>query len=286
MTQVAILLLCMATAPPVAGRVVSGPGLRPGQAIGRSHVVRAPTRSGPVTLLTTGGCLVHLSAGAAVTLGPPTKNSGCSTVRVIQGRVRLGAPARKSTQPALTVVLGKHTMTFTGEGLVRHGAVSGLCVNHGRLRLIISPKPTPSLSPSPSPTPTPTPTPTPSPTPSPPSIAGAGQCLWLTASGATLGAYKTAAAARDQKYTATTYGFTTPSVAVTVDLKKELASLSAALHSGSGGGSDVDGGGQSMCLDTGGEGSAADLGSSAVEVTKPPPPTQLRLLLDLKRRTP
>jgi hypothetical protein len=284
MTQVAILLLCMATAPPVAGRVVSGPGLRPGQAIGRSHVVRAPTRGGPVTLLTTGGCLVHLSAGAAVTLGPPTKTSGCSTVRVIQGRVRLGAPGRKSTQPALTVVLGKHTMTLTGEGIARHGAVSGLCVNHGKLRLITGPKPPPT--PTRTPAPTPTPTPSPSPMPSQPSSASAGQCLWLTASGATLSAYKTAAAARDQKSTAMTYGFATPRTAVIVDLKKELASLSAALHSGSGGGSDVDGGGQSMCLDTGGEGSAADLGSSAVEVTKPPPPTQLRLLLDLKRRTP
>ncbi len=281
MIQVVILLqsLALAATGPIAGRVVSGPGLRTGQAIGAGKTVRAPTHGASVTLLTTGGCLVRLAAGAAVTLGPPTKKTRCSTVRVIRGRVRLGAPASRGAPTALTLALGKYTVTLTGEGVARRDGVNGVCMTRGAARVTNPPQPQPATAPTGSVSSAPTPKP-------PPSSAGPGKCLWLSASGITRSAYPTAAAARDLKSTANTYDFATPPATVTVNLNQELDTLSAALHSGDRGGSDVDGGGQSMCLDTGGEGSAADLGSSAVDVVKPPPPTQLRLLLTLQRRGP
>ncbi len=69
------------------------------------------------------------------------------------------------------------------------------------------------------------------------------------------------------------------------DLNKDVARASARIRSGKGGSSEVETGSQSMCLDSGSDGNAADLGSS-VDVTKPPPPTQLRVRVTLNRRSP
>jgi len=293
MTQAAILLLSLTTAGPSAGQVVSGPGLRPGQKIPRGQVVKAPARGAAVALLTTGGCLVRLAAGAAVALGAPADQTRCSSVRVVRGRVRLFAPKKKGAGNALAVLVGKHRVTLSGEAFARHDGVTGICMNRGTARLT-SPLPSPR-PPSPTGTarpqsPAPTPRPTgpagaapPVTTPPKPSLAGKGQCLWLTAGGATVGQYPDAAATRDRQITADHYAFASPAVRVTVDLKKEVASLAVSVHGGSSGGSDVEGGGQSMCLETGSESSAADLGSSGVDITKPPPPTQLRLHITLTR---
>jgi hypothetical protein len=197
--------------------------------------------------------------------------------------VRIWAPARKGGGPALGLTLGVHRLTLSGEAFARHDGVTGLCVNRGVARVAPGAPPTPA-PPAPA---TPAPGGTASPPTKPlPDSAKTGQCLWLSASGNTHSAYAAAAAARDRQVTASTYRYRVPAAAVTVSLDKELAGLSAALHSGAGGGSDVEGGGQSMCLETGAEGSAADLGSTAVEVTKPPPPTRLRLILILERRHP
>lgn len=275
MTHAVILLLSLATAPPVAGQVVSGPGLRPGQQIQRGRVVKAPARGIPVALLTKGGCLVRLAAGAAVTLGAPAAQTRCSSVRVVRGRVRLLAPKVKGAGPALAVALGKHRVTLTGEAFARHDGVTGICVNRGRARM--------TSPPSPRPTPAPPAAKTPATSPVKPSGVGKGQCLWLTAGGATAGSYAAAAAARDRKRTAGHYGFASPAAGVTVELQKEVASLAVSVHGGSKDGSDVEGGGQSMCLETGSESNVIDPGSSGADITKPPPPTQLRLRVILRR---
>jgi hypothetical protein len=65
-----------------------------------------------------------------------------------------------------------------------------------------------------------------------------------------------------------------------------VASLKARVLGEAGSGSNVEGAGQSMCLETGSEGSAADLGGGGVDITKPPPPTQLRLRIRIERSTP
>lgn len=283
MTQVTLLLIALTGAPATAGQVVSGPGYKVGQAVKVGQTVRAPTGGAPVAILTRGGCLLRLIPGSRLTLTAPSAQTRCTGVRVLAGRVRLLAPGTRGKGPALTVSLGVRRLRLTGEALARNDGVQGLCVRRGKARLqqLAPPATAPATAPTPAPT---------SPPSAPPrpvvSAASKGQCLWLTKAGTTRSTYAEAAVDKDRKAAPSSYGYPTPKIVLSIDLKIELASLTAAVHSGAAGGSDVEGGGQSMCLETGSEGSAADLGSSSVEVTKPPPPTQLRLILTLQRRTP
>ena len=70
-----------------------------------------------------------------------------------------------------------------------------------------------------------------------------------------------------------------------LDLAREVAALASKALGGAQGGSDVEGGSQSMCLETGAEGEGLGVDpSSQIDVTKPPPPAQLRLRIRLLRR--
>jgi hypothetical protein len=90
--------------------------------------------------------------------------------------------------------------------------------------------------------------------------------------------------ARDRELFSAHQGLSSQVVLPRPDLAKELARLKERGISGDKGGTEVEGGGQSMCLETGGEGGAGDIGTGgSVEIVKPPPPTRLDLRVVIRR---
>ena len=89
---------------------------------------------------------------------------------------------------------------------------------------------------------------------------------------------------RDRELFSANHGIGINVVLPRPDLAKELARLKERGISGDKGGTDVEGGSQSMCLETGSEGGAGDIGTGgSVEIVKPPPPTRLDLRVVIRR---
>lgn len=118
-------------------------------------------------------------------------------------------------------------------------------------------------------------------------VFAAGQCLMLGSTGKTVAPYAPVAQAADRELGEAPYAFATPVVSIRVDLGREVSRLAERALAGDRGGAEVEGGGQSMCLETGAEGSAGDLGSTgSVEIVKPPPAARLRLRVPIERTRP
>jgi len=260
----ALLILAWVPAAPGPARVVAGGAHTPGSPL-PSALVTAPAKGG-LELLTTGRCLLRLAPGASLRLESIAPGTTCPRVRLLKGHVRIVAPAKRS----LHVLLGRHTMAVRGDVEARRANVSNFCAHSGSVRQVLAPRPPPVAAPSKKRRPV---------------VASKGQCLWVTPAGIGASPYAPEIAAAEHRSTGTLYDFASPTTPVRFDLNKDVARASARIRSGKGGSGEVETGSQSMCLDSGSDGSAADLGSS-VDVTKPPPPTQLRIRITLNRRSP
>ena len=260
--------------PGAAGWIVASASAahRAGQRLRHGATVSA-SLGGTTTVLTRGHCLAVLAPGASLRLSAPAPGQRCS-VRVLKGWVRLTGPTARAP---IAVVLGKTTVTLRGRGIARRDKVTGLCVLSGKAEWVPTYPPT-STSRPPGPLAT---------------VPGGGskfnsvgptQCVWLSAGVETIGRYSPAVAAADRQRTSSVYGYKSPATAVAIDLSRELKDLSVASHGSAESGGDVEGGGQSMCLETGAESNAVDPESAGTDVTKPPPPTQLRLRINIVRR--
>ena len=291
---------------PLARRI---PG---GQALSADQPFRAPPKQGR-TVLTRGRCLLHLAPGSRIRLGQPAPGTRCPAVTLEAGRLQVLAP--RGAGPALHLRLGGRTVIWRhGVGRARlAGGVRGACLQRGRLEIARS-----SRAPARGAEPT-------GGKVRDHVTVDAGRCLWLdaqdevtvserkdpdaTQTGATrAGAAQTDAAQTDAAQTdaaqtdaaqagrqaakarpaslGSPYLYRTKLPPLTLDLNAEVASLKARVLGEASSGSNVEGAGQSMCLETGSEGSAADLGGGGVDITKPPPPTQLRLRIRIERSTP
>ena len=281
-----------------AARVVSGPPrLAPGTAIALGQ----PMGTSPaerLELLTSGRCLVRLAPGSLFRLGPPAPGARCPTLHLSSGVASVlaerppmkgtatASPATSATTSAATVAmmlsLPGGTITFHhGVGILRASAArQGLCLEHGLAALTGSPTApaTPGASPA-APT-----TPAAPAAPAAPVEAKAGQCLWITSGAPVTNRYAEKAVAQDHALCQAAPALRLPVVLPVPDLAKELSLLRERGMGGERGGAGVEGGGQSMCLETGGEGGAGDVGTGgSVDIVKPPPPTRLNLRVVIRR---
>lgn len=229
--------------------------------------------TGPAELLLRGGCLLRLGRSARARLADPAPGQRCATVHLGGGAVRLLVAAGAGAQ---VVALGVPVTVRTGDALVTtDGAAAAVCLRQGA-----------ASAPGPAPAPgeagagaeagtAPVATLT---------VAG-GQCLPLRSGGAA----PAVSAAADRLVVAPDLA-APGQVLPRLDVRLDLAALVRPTgtqrgHAGGRGGSDVEAGSQSMCLETGSEGSAADpTGGSGTEVVKPLPPARLRVTVTLERR--
>ena len=224
---------------------------------------------GPAEVLVGGGCLLRLGRGARAHLARPAAGQRCATVHALAGPLRLLVPAGTG---ATVRVAGTPVTVLAGDALVSVvGAAGSVCLRQGQASApgLVAPgapggeagAALPALI-----------------------SAAAGQCLPLRA-----GAAGPAVPAADRPGLAPDLEAPVPALPLP-GVRLDLAALARPTgkgrgHTGSRGGADVEAGSQSMCLETGSEGSAADpTGSSGTEVVKPLPPARLRVTVTLERR--
>ncbi len=257
-----------ATAGPPGARVLPTAGAPHGRAVPLGSTLTTGPRE-RLSAVTPGGCLLRLGPQTRVRLDPAAPGTRCPALRLEQGR--LGLVATHGARPATVISLGTRTVRWHhGTGLLRReGRVQGACLRQGQAAVNgvgTAPPPTPPVAKKP-----------------PVPRLRPGRCLWLGTGRPTESAFGHEAA---KSVLRSSYGWHTPTLPLHIDLAAEVARIRARALSGAERGSEIEGGGQSMCLETGGEGGAADLGGSGgVDIVKPPPPTRLRLHIDLHRST-
>ena len=255
-----------ATAGPPGARILPTAGAPQGRAVPLGSTLA----TGPqerLSAVTPGGCLLRLEPQTRVRLDPAAPGTRCPALRLERGR--LGLVATRAARPATVITLGARTVRWHhGTGLLRReGRVQGVCLRQGQADVTgvgAAPPPTPPTAKTP-----------------PVPRLRPGRCLFMGSGRATESAFGEAAA---RPVLRSSYGWRTPTLPLHIDLAAEVARIRARALSGAERGSEIEGGGQSMCLETGGESGAADLGGSGgVDIVKPPPPTRLRLHIDLHR---